>query len=210
MCRQLTANLHDISTLRGLQQRRESAGHRRSRLHRLNLVDALLDRGDEVVVARQPLDRPPREPRPRHRARRAAGRRGHPRRRAGAARCSPTSSPTSIFHLAAQIDVRVSAARPVYDAEINVLGTINMLEAARDGRRQALRVRLHRRRDLRRGRRLPTPRTRRSTPRRPTARPSTPPRATAVSPAGCTASRRSACGSATSTARGRTRSARPA
>ena len=39
--------------------------------------------------------------------------------------------PEVVFHLAAQIDVRVSAAKPSFDAEVNVLGTINMLEAAR-------------------------------------------------------------------------------
>ena len=39
--------------------------------------------------------------------------------------------PEVVFHLAAQIDVRVSTARPAFDAEINVMGTINMLEAAR-------------------------------------------------------------------------------
>jgi UDP-glucose 4-epimerase len=39
--------------------------------------------------------------------------------------------PEVLFHLAAQMDVRVSTARPAYDAEINLLGTINMLEAAR-------------------------------------------------------------------------------
>jgi UDP-glucose 4-epimerase len=39
--------------------------------------------------------------------------------------------PEIVFHLAAQMDVRVSTARPDYDAQINVLGTINMLEAAR-------------------------------------------------------------------------------
>jgi UDP-glucose 4-epimerase len=39
--------------------------------------------------------------------------------------------PELVFHLAAQMDVRVSTARPQYDGEINVLGTINLLEAAR-------------------------------------------------------------------------------
>jgi UDP-glucose 4-epimerase len=39
--------------------------------------------------------------------------------------------PEVVFHLAAQMDVRVSTARPAYDASINVLGTLNMLEAAR-------------------------------------------------------------------------------
>jgi UDP-glucose 4-epimerase len=39
--------------------------------------------------------------------------------------------PEVVFHLAAQADVRVSVARPVFDAEVNVLGSINILEAAR-------------------------------------------------------------------------------
>jgi UDP-glucose 4-epimerase len=40
--------------------------------------------------------------------------------------------PQTLFHLAAQIDVRHSVERPVDDAQTNVLGTINVLEAARD------------------------------------------------------------------------------
>jgi UDP-glucose 4-epimerase len=39
--------------------------------------------------------------------------------------------PEAIFHLAAQVDVRVSLADPGYDARTNVEGTINVLEAAR-------------------------------------------------------------------------------
>ena len=39
--------------------------------------------------------------------------------------------PEVVFHLAAQIDVRVSVADPVADARANVLGTLNVLEAAR-------------------------------------------------------------------------------
>src|SRR2546423_1803732 len=39
--------------------------------------------------------------------------------------------PEIVFHMAAQKDVRVSVARPAYDAEINVLGGINVLEGAR-------------------------------------------------------------------------------
>jgi UDP-glucose 4-epimerase len=39
--------------------------------------------------------------------------------------------PDRVFHLAAQIDVRVSIEKPALDAEINVIGTINALEAAR-------------------------------------------------------------------------------
>jgi UDP-glucose 4-epimerase len=38
--------------------------------------------------------------------------------------------PEAIVHLAAQADVRVSVARPQFDAEVNVLGTIRVLEAA--------------------------------------------------------------------------------
>jgi UDP-glucose 4-epimerase len=34
------------------------------------------------------------------------------------------------FHLAAQVDVRVSVERPAHDAQVNVLGTISVLEAA--------------------------------------------------------------------------------
>ena len=40
-------------------------------------------------------------------------------------------NPDTIFHLAAQIDVRRSAEDPALDAQINVGGTINVLEAAR-------------------------------------------------------------------------------
>jgi UDP-glucose 4-epimerase len=39
--------------------------------------------------------------------------------------------PEVVFHLAAQIDVRVSVADPAADAQTNVLGTINVLQAAR-------------------------------------------------------------------------------
>jgi UDP-glucose 4-epimerase len=39
--------------------------------------------------------------------------------------------PEVVFHMAAQIDVRKSLARAAWDAEINVMGTINVLEAAR-------------------------------------------------------------------------------
>jgi UDP-glucose 4-epimerase len=42
-----------------------------------------------------------------------------------------SARPELICHLAAQIDVRASVARPADDAQTNVLGTINVLEAAR-------------------------------------------------------------------------------
>ena len=42
--------------------------------------------------------------------------------------------PEVIFHLAAQADVRVSVARPVFDAEVNIAGTLQVLEGARAAR----------------------------------------------------------------------------
>ena len=95
-----------------------------------NLVDALLDRGDDVVV----LDNL------------TTGRKSNVDHalangaklvvediRDGelVASLLEAEKPEVVFHLAAQIDVRVSAARPSFDAEVNVIGTINMLEAAR-------------------------------------------------------------------------------
>jgi UDP-glucose 4-epimerase len=42
------------------------------------------------------------------------------------------AKPELCFHLAAQKDVRISVARPDHDAELNVIGTIRVLEAARE------------------------------------------------------------------------------
>lgn len=39
--------------------------------------------------------------------------------------------PEVIFHLAAQMDVRVSVKDPVFDASVNIIGTLNILEGAR-------------------------------------------------------------------------------
>jgi UDP-glucose 4-epimerase len=39
--------------------------------------------------------------------------------------------PDVVFHLAAQMDVRVSVARPVFDATVNVIGSLNVFEGAR-------------------------------------------------------------------------------
>jgi UDP-glucose 4-epimerase len=41
--------------------------------------------------------------------------------------------PQVVYHLAAQKDVRVSAREPVYDATINVIGSLHVLEGARAG-----------------------------------------------------------------------------
>jgi UDP-glucose 4-epimerase len=38
--------------------------------------------------------------------------------------------PDVIFHLAAQMDVRVSVAQPVFDATVNVIGSLNVFEGA--------------------------------------------------------------------------------
>ena len=40
-------------------------------------------------------------------------------------------SPEVVFHLAAQIDVRVSVADPSLDASVNIMGSLNVIEAAR-------------------------------------------------------------------------------
>ncbi|HEY1826527.1 MAG TPA: NAD-dependent epimerase/dehydratase family protein [Acidimicrobiales bacterium] len=39
--------------------------------------------------------------------------------------------PQLVFHLAAQADVRVSVARPAFDAEVNIVGSLQVLEGAR-------------------------------------------------------------------------------
>ncbi|MEV6562519.1 NAD-dependent epimerase/dehydratase family protein [Nocardia sp. NPDC051756] len=41
------------------------------------------------------------------------------------------ATPEVVFHLAAQIDVRASVADPIFDVTQNVLGTVNVAEAAR-------------------------------------------------------------------------------
>jgi UDP-glucose 4-epimerase len=38
--------------------------------------------------------------------------------------------PEIVFHLAAQADVRVSVARPAFDAEVNVIGSLNVIQGA--------------------------------------------------------------------------------
>jgi UDP-glucose 4-epimerase len=43
-------------------------------------------------------------------------------------------APDRAFHLAAQVDVRRAVTDPAFDARVNLLGTINVLEAARERR----------------------------------------------------------------------------
>ncbi|MEA2251424.1 MAG: UDP-glucose 4-epimerase [Solirubrobacteraceae bacterium] len=95
-----------------------------------NLVDALLDRGDEVAVVddlstgrRENLDGALHRGVVLH----EADIRDAPRLREVFVRARPDI----VFHLAAQMDVRRSIEDPAFDAGINVLGTINVLEAAR-------------------------------------------------------------------------------
>jgi UDP-glucose 4-epimerase len=89
-----------------------------------HLVDALLARGDAVHVIDDL----------------SAGKREQVPEEAGFSQLDIRDSlepvfndvkPELCFHLAAQIDVRVATADPQLDARINVLGTINVLEAAR-------------------------------------------------------------------------------
>jgi UDP-glucose 4-epimerase len=84
-----------------------------------NLVDALLARGDEVTVVDNF----------------ASGKREN--LNAGATllehdiREPFEVQADVVFHLAAQADVQTSVAKPAYDAQVNVVGTVNVLEAAR-------------------------------------------------------------------------------
>jgi UDP-glucose 4-epimerase len=95
-----------------------------------HLVDALLDRGDSVTV----LDDL------------SSGRRANLEAAIGRGAKLTTGSlvdrrlaqqlvaefaPQRVFHLAAQVDVRKAVADPAADALINIVGTINLLEAVR-------------------------------------------------------------------------------
>jgi UDP-glucose 4-epimerase len=89
-----------------------------------HVADALISRGDEVHVV-DDLSR---------------GARGHVPAgasflerdiRESLADVFDAVRPEVCFHLAAQADVRVSVARPDHDADVNVVGTIRLLEQAR-------------------------------------------------------------------------------
>jgi UDP-glucose 4-epimerase len=95
-----------------------------------NLVDALLSRGHEVEV----VDDLSSGKENNLAGALAAGARLHKAdvRDAGALReLVASSSPEVIFHLAAQIDVRLSVTDPGFDARTNVEATANLLEAGR-------------------------------------------------------------------------------
>jgi UDP-glucose 4-epimerase len=88
-----------------------------------NVVDALLERGDEVHVV-DDLSKGKRE-----NVATAATLHVADIRDPDAA--FDAARPEVVFHLAAQADVRVSVDRPDHDADVNVLGTVRVLEAAR-------------------------------------------------------------------------------
>jgi UDP-glucose 4-epimerase len=95
-----------------------------------HLVDALIGRGDEVsVVDDLSTGRPENLEDAVDR-----GARLHEvdiRDRAALLEVMQAARPEIVFHLAAQIDVRKSIDDPAWDAGINVLGTINVLETSR-------------------------------------------------------------------------------
>jgi UDP-glucose 4-epimerase len=96
-----------------------------------HIVDALLDRGADVAVA----DHLHRSPRPWVAK---ALRRGVQLHVAdvqdltAVRRAFEAARPEVVLHLAAQVDVRRSIADPSLDAQINVAGTVSVLEAARE------------------------------------------------------------------------------
>ncbi len=95
-----------------------------------NLVDALVARGDRVAV----IDNLSTGRRANLEAALAAGAQLFELDVCDAeavTRVFEAVRPQLVFHLAAQIDVRLSVETPAADARINVLGAINVLEAAR-------------------------------------------------------------------------------
>ena len=95
-----------------------------------NLVDALLARGDAVTVV-DDLSTGHRENLDGALAAGATLVELDIRDREKVAELAREVAPETIFHLAAQIDVRKSVADPAFDSSINVGGTANMLDAAR-------------------------------------------------------------------------------
>ncbi len=96
-----------------------------------NLVDALVERGDEVAVL-DDLSSGKESNLVTAVEREVRLHRGDIRDADAVAQVFAQEKPDIVFHLAAQIDVRVSVARPAYDARTNVEGTINVLEGARE------------------------------------------------------------------------------
>ena len=95
-----------------------------------NLVDALLARGDEVTVV-DDLSTGRRENLAGALEAGAELIEVDVRDAAGLIAAAEKAKPEAVFHLAAQIDVRRSVEDPAFDADVNVGGTANALEAAR-------------------------------------------------------------------------------
>jgi UDP-glucose 4-epimerase len=95
-----------------------------------HLVDALLDRGDEVAVV-DDLSTGKRENLSGALARGADLNEIDIRDASRLRDVIAARRPDIVFHLAAQMDVRKSIEDPAWDAGINVVGTINVLEASR-------------------------------------------------------------------------------
>jgi len=85
-----------------------------------HLVDALVERGDEVVIVDDLSSGKREHLNPKARFEERDIRQG-----------LDASDAEVVFHLAAQADVQTSVKRPDYDADVNVLGTVRVLEAAR-------------------------------------------------------------------------------
>jgi UDP-glucose 4-epimerase len=88
-----------------------------------HVVDALLARGDEVHVLDDLSKGLPENV--------AAGAVLHVADIREPDEIVDIARPDVVLHLAAQADVRVSVDRPDFDADVNVIGTVRMLEAAR-------------------------------------------------------------------------------
>jgi len=96
-----------------------------------HLVDALIERGDEVAV----VDDLSSGKEANLQGAIAAGallHRADIRDARAIATLTANARAETIFHLAAQVDVRMSLTDPAHDARTNVEGTINVLEAARN------------------------------------------------------------------------------
>jgi UDP-glucose 4-epimerase len=96
-----------------------------------HLVDGLLEAGDEVAI----VDHLARSPQPWvTRALHHGAAQLHVadiRELSGLRTAFEAARPDVVLHLAAQADVRRSVADPSYDAQVNVAGTVSVLEAAR-------------------------------------------------------------------------------
>lgn len=95
-----------------------------------NLVDDLVERGDEVTVV-DDLSSGKRENLEGALNAGVELQIGDIRDREAVEKAFTASEPELVFHLAAQMDVRRSMEDPGFDASVNVVGTANLLDAAR-------------------------------------------------------------------------------